>query len=48
MLMSNLRVLVNHLIKESFYDKRKIINILTVFFIFYKSDVQTFLKWIIN
>ena len=46
--MSNFRVLVNRLIKESFYDKRKIINILTVFFIFYKSDVQTFLKWIIN
>ena len=28
--------------------ERKIINILIVFFIFYKSGVKTFLKWIIN
>ena len=37
------RVLVNNLFKEKFYEKRKkIINILTVFFISYKSDVKTF------
>jgi len=28
--------------------KKKVINILTAFFIFYKSDIKTFLKWIIN
>ena len=41
--------LVKNLIKESFYRKRKkVINILIVYFISYKSDVKTFLKWIIN
>ena len=50
MLTSVLRALVNNLIKESFYEKRKkkAINILIVFFIFHKSDVKNFLKWIIN
>ena len=39
------RALVNNPIKESFYRKRKkTINILTTFFISYKSDVETFLK----
>ena len=28
--------------------ENKAINILAVFFIFHKSDVKTFLKWIIN
>ena len=28
--------------------EKKTINILTVFFISYKSDVKTFLKWIVN
>ena len=28
--------------------KKKSINVLTVFFIFHKSDVKTFLKWIVN
>ena len=46
--MSALRVLVNNPIKESFYEKKKVINILTVFFIFYKNNVKTFLKWIVN
>ena len=46
--MSALRVLVNDPIKESFYEKKKVINILTVFFIFYKNNVKTFLKWIVN
>ena len=36
-------VMVNNLFKETFYGK-KIINILTTFSIFYKSDVKTFLK----
>ena len=50
MLMSVLRVLINNLVKKNFYGKRKkkTINVLTVFFIFYKSDVKTFLKWILN
>ena len=30
------------------YKKKKIINILTVFFITDKSDVKTFLKLIVN
>ena len=38
-------VLVKNLIKESFYGKRKkVIKVLTVFFISHKSDVKTFLK----
>ena len=45
MLTSALRALVNNPVKEIFYEKRKkVINVLTVFFIFYKSDVKTFLK----
>ena len=44
MLTSALRALVKNLIKEIFYGKRKIINVLTAFFIsllcqnFYKMD----------
>ena len=54
MLMNDLKVMVNNLFKESFYEKRKkkkVINILTdffFFFIFHKSGVKTFLKCIIN
>ena len=50
MLTSALRALVNNLVKESFYGKRKkkTINILTVFFISHKSDVKTFFNWILN
>ena len=41
--------LVKNLIKESFYGKKKkTINVLIAFFISYKSDVKTFLKWILN
>ena len=29
-------------------EKKKVINILTAFFIFHKSDVKTFLKWILK
>ena len=29
-------------------EKKKAINILTIFFISHKSDVKTFLKWIVN
>ena len=48
--MNAFRALVNNSFKEIFYEKkkRKIINILIVFFIFYKSSVKTFQKWIIN
>ena len=49
MLTSILRTMVKNSVKENFYEKRKkIINILTVFFIFHKSDAKTFLKWILN
>ena len=45
MLTNALRALAKNPIKESFYGKRKkTINVLTVFFIFHKSDVKTFLK----
>ena len=30
------------------WEKKKKINVLTIFFISHKSDVKTFLKWIIN
>ena len=39
--------LVKNAIKKSFYGK-KIINILIIFFIFHKSNVKTFLKWIVK
>ena len=48
MLMGALKVIINNTFKESFYEKKKTINILTVFFIFYKSRTKTFLKWIVN
>ena len=49
MLTSVLRALVKNSIKESFYEKRKKkINVLIAFFISHKSDVKTFLKWIVN
>ena len=45
MLMSAFRALINNLIKKSFYGKRKkTINVLTIFFIFHKSNVKNFLK----
>ena len=43
------KILINNLIKKSFYGKtKKTINILIIFFIFHKSGVKTFLKLIIN
>ena len=49
MLMSIPGVLVKNLVKESFYEKKKkIINVLTVFFIFQKSNVKTLFNWIFN
>ena len=46
MLMNALRALVNNPFKESFFGKRKkkVINVLIVFFISHKSGVKTFLK----
>ena len=37
------RIMVNNLLKESYYEK-KMINVLTTFFIFHKSCVKFFLK----
>lgn len=48
MLTSALRALVKNPVKENFYRKRKKKNVLTHFFISHKSDVKTFLKWIVN
>ena len=46
MLRSVLRALVNNPVQKKFMEKekKKTINILTVFFIFHKSNVKTFLK----
>ena len=47
-----LRHLLTIQLKKKFYEKskkkKKTINILTVFFIFHKSNVKIFLKWIVN
>ena len=43
MLTSVLRTLIKNPVTESFYGKKKTINILTAFFIFHKSDVKIFL-----
>ena len=49
MLTNALRILINNLFKKSFLGKeKKIINVLTAFFIFHKSNVKIFLKLIIN
>ena len=48
MLTNALKTLVNNPFKESFYEEKKTINVLTAFFIFHKSGVKTFLKWIVN
>ena len=49
MLTNAPKALVNNPFKESFYrEKKKTINILTAFFIFHKSGVKNFLKWIVN
>ena len=47
MLTNALGTLINNPFKESFYEKRKKINILTAFFIFHKSG-KTFIKLIVN
>ena len=46
----DLMIMVNDSFKESFYKKRKkkVIKVLTIFFIFHKIGVKTFIKWIIN
>ena len=46
MLTDTFRVLVNNPFKKKLLEKK--INILTTFFISYKSGVKTFLKWIVN
>ena len=49
MITSVLRIFVKNPVKKSFYGKRKkIINVLTIFFISYINDVKTFLKCIVN
>ena len=50
MLTNALKALVKNPDKESFDGKRKkkVINVLTAFFISHKSDVKTFFNWILN
>ena len=40
--------LIINLKKIFMENEKKVINILTAFFIFHKSGIKTFLKWIIN
>ena len=43
--MSALRILVNNLVKESFYGReKKAINVLTVFFFFFLFPIKVMLK----
>ena len=42
--MDALRMMVNNLFKKKFMIKKKIINILIIFFISHKSSVITLLK----
>ena len=44
MLTSVLKTLVKNPIIKNFYGKKKVINVLTTFFIFHKNDVKIFLK----
>ena len=44
MLTNALRIFVCESFLESFYGKKKVINVLTAFSIFYKNKVKTFLK----
>ena len=46
MLMDDLRAVVNNQFKEIFYGKRKkkVINVLIIFYISHKRGVKTFLK----
>ena len=46
-LMSVFRTLIKYLIKKKIM-KKKSINVLIIFFIFYKSDIKIFLKLIVN
>ena len=43
MLTNALRAFVNEPFKKSFYGKKNAINVLTVFSIFHKSSIKTFL-----
>ena len=44
-LMNTLGVLVNNPVKKKIMEKeKKAINVLTIFFIFHKSDIKIFLK----
>ena len=50
-LTDTLKVMVNNLFKEKFYEKKKkkkAINVLTAFFISHKNNIKIFLKLIVN
>ena len=48
MLINVFKVLVNNSFKESHYGEKKYLMFFIDFFIFHKSDIKTFLKWIAN
>ena len=49
MLINAFGTIVKNLFKNFFIEKeKKTINVLISFFIFYKSVIKIFLKWIIN
>ena len=47
-ILNALKVLVNNSFKESHYGEKKYLMFFIGFFIFHKSDIKTFLKWIAN
>ena len=48
MLTNIFKVLVNNSFKKSYYREKKYLMFFTGFFIFHKSGIKTFLKWIVN
>ena len=48
MLTDVLRIMANNPFKKKFMGKKNTINVLIAFFIFPKSSVKTFIKWIVN
>ena len=49
MLTSALKVLVKNPVKENFYGKKKkVINVMTAFFISHKNNVKIFFNWILK
>ena len=48
LLIDILKLIVNNSFKKKFYEKKKVINVLTDFIIYHKNNVKTFLKKIVH